>query len=79
MKKYIVDSTSSQSRETFDTMEEALECVSRWFHIPSADLGTWDNGETDGVTETYVWASQEEADEADDNNDVLAVITEKEA
>ena len=75
MKTYLAELNDGGKSESFDTMEAALAYIEKNFRTESDDLGTWSN---DGI-ETLVWMTQEAADAADDNSDVIATITESDA
>ncbi len=75
MKNYLAELNDGGKSESFDTMDEALAYIAKNFRTEADDLGTWNN---DDET-TLVWMTQDEADEADDNADVIATITERDA
>jgi len=55
----------------FATIEAAIDYIAANFRTDAADLGTWDD--EDG--KTLVWMTQDAADAAEDNSDVIATIT----
>jgi hypothetical protein len=73
MKTYLAELNDGGKSASFDSMDEALEYIADNFWTESDELGTWSN---DGI-ETLIWMTQDEADEAEDNSDVIATITEK--
>ena len=75
MKTSLAELNDGGKSESFDTMEAALGYIEKNFRTESDDLGTWSN---DGI-ETLVWMTQDDADAADDNSDVIATITESDA
>jgi hypothetical protein len=56
----------------FDSMEAALAYIAKNFQTEADELGT---AEIDGTDETHVWMTQDDADDAQDGSDVIAVIT----
>ena len=75
MKSYIAELNDGGKSESFDTMEDALAYIAQNFQTESGDLGTWED--EDG--RTLIWMTQDAADAADDNSDVIATITESDA
>ena len=75
MKSYIAELNDGGKSESFDTMEDALAYIAQNFQTEADDLGTWED--EDG--RTLIWMTQDAADAADDNSDVIATITEKDA
>ena len=75
MKKYIAELNDGGKSSSFKTREEALAYIAENFRTEADELGTWSN---DGI-EILVWMTQEEADDSEDNCDVIATITESEA
>ena len=73
--KYLAQLNDGGKKDTSDTMEEAMEFIAKNFGTESHKLGTWQNNPGE---ETLVWMTQEEADEAEGNADVIATITELE-
>lgn len=75
MKTYLAELNDGGKSESFDTMEEALEYVAKNFRTEADELGTWSNDDI----QTLVWMTQDAADEAETNEDVIATITESDA
>ena len=75
MKIYLAELNDGGKSASFDTMEEALEYVAKNFRTEADELGTWSNDDT----ETLVWMTKEDAETAEDNSDVISVITESES
>lgn len=75
MKTYLAELNDGGKYESFETMEGAMAYIAKNFQTESDELGTWED--EDG--RTLVWMTQDAADAADDNSDVIATITEKEA
>ncbi|MFN6191212.1 MAG: hypothetical protein ACK48S_09810 [Planctomycetia bacterium] len=71
MKTYLAELNDGGKSASFDTMEEALKYVAKNFRTEADELGTWSNDDT----ETLVWMTQEDADTAEDNSDVIATVT----
>lgn len=76
MKTYLAELNDGGKNGTFDTMEEALEYIAKNFRTEASELGTWQNSPGE---ETLVWVTQEDADAAEDNSDVIATIIESDA
>jgi hypothetical protein len=72
MKQYLAELNDGGKSASFDTMEDALAYIAKNFQTEANDLGTWED--EDG--RTLLWMTQEDADEAEDNSDVIATITE---
>lgn len=75
MKTYLAELNDGGKSASFDTMEEALEYIAKNFRTEADELGTWSNDDI----ETLVWMTQDAADEAEGNEDVIATITESDA
>jgi len=73
--KYLTELNDGGKSATFDSMAEAMEYIAKNFRTEADDLGTWSNDDI----ETLVWMTQDEADEAEGNEDVIAVITKSDA
>lgn len=72
---YLAELNDGGKSASFDTMEEALEYVAENFGTEAEELGTWED--EDG--RMLVWMTQEEEEDASDNSDVIATITETDA
>lgn len=75
MKTYLAELNDGGKFESFETMEEALAYIAKNFQTEADELGTWED--EDG--RALVWMTQEDADAAEDNSDVIATITESDA
>jgi hypothetical protein len=75
MKTYIAELNDGGKSAFFDTMEGALKYIAKNFRTEADELGTWSNDDI----ETLVWMTQDAADEAEDNSDVIATITKSDA
>jgi hypothetical protein len=75
MTTYLAELNDGGKSASFDTMEEALEYIAKNFRTEADEIGTWED--EDG--RTLVWMTQEDADAAEDNSDVIATITESDA
>lgn len=73
--KYLAELNDGGKSESFDTMEEALAYIAKNFRTEADEIGTWED--EDG--RTLVWMTQEDADAAEDNSDLIATITESDA
>jgi hypothetical protein len=74
MTTYLAELNDGGKSESFDTMEEALAYIAKNFQTEADEIGTW---EDEG--RTLVWMTQDDADAAEDNSDVIATITESDA
>lgn len=72
--KYLAQLNDSAKSESFDTEGEALGYIAENFQTEADEIGTWKD--EDG--RTLVWMTQDVADAAADNSDVIATITETE-
>ena len=72
--KYQAELNDSGKSECFDTEDDALAYIAENFQTKADEIGTWKD--EDG--RTLVWMTQEDADAAADNSDVIATITETE-
>jgi hypothetical protein len=75
MTTYLAELNDGGKSESFDTMEEALAYIAKNFQTEADEIGTWED--EDG--RTLVWMTQDDADAAEDNSDVIATITESDA
>jgi hypothetical protein len=71
MKTYLAELNDGGKSAKFATMEEALEYIAKNLQADAEKLGTWSNDDL----ETLVWMTQDAADAAEDNSDVIAAIT----
>lgn len=72
MKSYIAELNDGGKHAECDSMQDALEYIAKEFMTDAESLGTW----VDEDGSTLVWMTQDAADEADGNADVIAMITE---
>jgi hypothetical protein len=71
MKTYLAELNDGGKSASFATMAEALEYIAKNYQTDADELGTWSNDDI----ETLVWMTQDAADAAEDNSDVIAAIT----
>jgi hypothetical protein len=75
MTTYLAQLNDGGKSASFDSIESALEYIAKNFRTEADKLGTWSNDDV----ETLVWMTQDAADEAEGNEDVIATITESDA
>jgi len=69
--KYQAELNDSGKSECFDTEDDALAYIAESFQTEWENIGTWED--EDG--RTLVFMTQDAADAAADNSDVIATIT----
>jgi hypothetical protein len=72
--KYQAELNDSGKSECFDTEDDALAYIAENFQTEWENIGTWED--EDG--RTLVFMTQDVADAAADDSDVIAIITETE-
>jgi hypothetical protein len=75
VKQYFAKLNDGGKSASFDTREDAMEYIAQNFRTEADELGTWSNDDI----ETLVWMTQDVADEAEGNENVIAAITEFDA
>jgi len=75
MKTYLAELNTGGKSKSFETMEKAFAYIAKNFQTEADEIGTWED--EDG--RTLVWMTQDDADAAEDNSDVIATITESDA
>jgi hypothetical protein len=68
--KYTAELNDGGKSESFETMEDTLAYIAENFRTDADDLGTWE----DESGRTLVWMTQDAADAAEDDSDVIAAI-----
>jgi 2'-5' RNA ligase len=68
--KHIATLNDGGKAAELETLAAAMEYIAANFQIEADELGTWED--EDGTT--LVWTTQDAADAAEDNSDVIATI-----